>query len=242
MKGPEGQPKGFGFVSYGSAEDAAKAISGMSGFYAESAKFLKVSIKKGEEQHAAPVPSWPRGGNPHVPVTGGTSPLGATICIFHMPTAWNENEVHRHFIHYGTMLNVTVMRQGNENVGFVGFEHVNSANRACEGMTGFVAGDGKALKVVIKGGEEETAIDAGFGLDADLLAWANSIQNAGTPNPGLSVQSSPVQPNPFRANSMQAAEDPFDGFLEAFQREGLLEGLPMMQGKGAMQWANHSDV
>jgi len=43
--------KGFGFVSYASPSAATMAIKGMSGFDTKQGKFLKVTIKKGEEQY-----------------------------------------------------------------------------------------------------------------------------------------------------------------------------------------------
>jgi hypothetical protein len=43
--------KGFGFVSYASTAAATLAIKGMNGFDTKHGKFLKVTIKKGEEQY-----------------------------------------------------------------------------------------------------------------------------------------------------------------------------------------------
>jgi len=43
--------KGFGFVSYASTSAATLAIKGMNGFDTKHGKFLKVTIKKGEEQY-----------------------------------------------------------------------------------------------------------------------------------------------------------------------------------------------
>lgn len=46
-----GRNKGYGFVSYETPEAAAAAVAAMNGFLA-GGKRLKVTIKKGEEQHA----------------------------------------------------------------------------------------------------------------------------------------------------------------------------------------------
>uniref|UniRef100_A0A6U9D166 Uncharacterized protein n=1 Tax=Zooxanthella nutricula TaxID=1333877 RepID=A0A6U9D166_9DINO len=43
--------KGFGFVSYAAPQAATMAIKGMNGFDTKQGKFLKVTIKKGEEQY-----------------------------------------------------------------------------------------------------------------------------------------------------------------------------------------------
>jgi len=43
--------KGFGFVSYATPSAATLAIKGMNGFDTKHGKFLKVTIKKGEEQY-----------------------------------------------------------------------------------------------------------------------------------------------------------------------------------------------
>lgn len=53
QKDPEGRARGFGFVSYDSAEAAGAAISGMHGFPVEG-KWLKVQLKKGDEELMAP--------------------------------------------------------------------------------------------------------------------------------------------------------------------------------------------
>jgi len=45
--------KGFGFVSYATPAAATLAIKGMNGFDTKHGKFLKVTIKKGEEQYNA---------------------------------------------------------------------------------------------------------------------------------------------------------------------------------------------
>lgn len=43
--------KGFGFASYATPQSATMAIKGMNGFDTKQGKFLKVTIKKGEEQY-----------------------------------------------------------------------------------------------------------------------------------------------------------------------------------------------
>lgn len=43
--------KGFGFVSYATPQAATLAIKGMNGFDTKQGKFLKVTLKKGEEQY-----------------------------------------------------------------------------------------------------------------------------------------------------------------------------------------------
>merc|ERR1712203_839141 len=45
------QSKGFGFVSYATTAAATLAIKGMNGFDTKHGKFLKVTIKEGEEQY-----------------------------------------------------------------------------------------------------------------------------------------------------------------------------------------------
>lgn len=49
QKDPDGRARGFGFVSFDSADSAASAIAGMHGFPVEG-KWLKVQLKKGDEQ------------------------------------------------------------------------------------------------------------------------------------------------------------------------------------------------
>jgi RNA recognition motif-containing protein len=67
--------KGFGFVSYATPGAATMAIKGMNGFDTKQGKFLKVTIKKGEEQYnpdAVTAQNLPVAGS-----TGGTAvPVG----------------------------------------------------------------------------------------------------------------------------------------------------------------------
>merc|ERR1719247_3094452 len=56
QKDPEGRARGFGFVSYDSAEAGTAAIAGMHGFPVEG-KWLKVQLKKGDAEAAGPAES-----------------------------------------------------------------------------------------------------------------------------------------------------------------------------------------
>mmetsp|Transcript_25905 Transcript_25905/g.39393 ORF Transcript_25905/g.39393 Transcript_25905/m.39393 type:complete len:315 (-) Transcript_25905:229-1173(-) len=60
--------KGFGFVSYASPQAATMAIKGMNGFDTKQGKFLKVTIKKGEEQYNPDAVS-----AQNIPVTTGSA-------------------------------------------------------------------------------------------------------------------------------------------------------------------------
>jgi len=53
QKDPEGRARGFGFVSFDSADAAQSAIAGMHGFPVEG-KWLKVQLKKGDETQLQP--------------------------------------------------------------------------------------------------------------------------------------------------------------------------------------------
>merc|ERR1719408_328873 len=53
QKDSEGRPRGFGFVSFDAPSAAQAAIAGMHGFPVEG-KWLKVQLKKGDEQAMTP--------------------------------------------------------------------------------------------------------------------------------------------------------------------------------------------
>lgn len=171
QKKPTGESRGFGFVSYDSPEGARRAVVGLSGFPA-GGKFITVNVKQGEEQYSLPIPAYPAAGRLDAPVLqdGTSAPPGATLFIFHLPNSWDENMLHQHFIHFGTILNVSVMRrptQESKGFGFVSFADPASAERAVDGFHGFSAGDGKFLKVQIKrGGPEEQGDYAAAGAGA----------------------------------------------------------------------------
>lgn len=54
LKNPDGSSRGFGFVGFELKESARRAVDGFSGFDTGEGKFLKVQIKKGEEQENEP--------------------------------------------------------------------------------------------------------------------------------------------------------------------------------------------
>eukprot|EP00440_Ansanella_granifera_P073782 gb/GFBE01080060.1/.p1 GENE.gb/GFBE01080060.1/~~gb/GFBE01080060.1/.p1 ORF type:complete len:328 (+),score=97.43 gb/GFBE01080060.1/:1-984(+) len=69
--------KGFGFCSYATTQAATMAIKGMNGFDTKQGKFLKVTIKKGEEQYNPDAVS-----AQNVPVqTGGSTPAAAIVGV-----------------------------------------------------------------------------------------------------------------------------------------------------------------
>jgi len=69
--------KGFGFCSYVTTQAATMAIKGMNGFDTKQGKFLKVTIKKGEEQYNPDAVS-----AQNVPVqTGSTSATPAIVGV-----------------------------------------------------------------------------------------------------------------------------------------------------------------
>eukprot|EP00931_Biecheleriopsis_adriatica_P053474 TRINITY_DN312_c0_g1_i1.p1 TRINITY_DN312_c0_g1~~TRINITY_DN312_c0_g1_i1.p1 ORF type:complete len:327 (+),score=102.51 TRINITY_DN312_c0_g1_i1:94-1074(+) len=69
--------KGFGFCSYATTQAATMAIKGMNGFDTKQGKFLKVTIKKGEEQYNPDAVS-----AQNIPVqTGGGSATPAIVGV-----------------------------------------------------------------------------------------------------------------------------------------------------------------
>eukprot|EP00928_Gymnodinium_smaydae_P056376 TRINITY_DN3976_c0_g1_i3.p1 TRINITY_DN3976_c0_g1~~TRINITY_DN3976_c0_g1_i3.p1 ORF type:complete len:532 (+),score=143.42 TRINITY_DN3976_c0_g1_i3:205-1596(+) len=165
----DGENRGFGFISFEDPEGAKKARIGMNNFPAAPGKFLDVGIKKGEEQHALPLPNYPGSGRLDQPmVFGRKAPPGANIFVFHLPTTWTSEDLRRHFIQCGPITDLQVMMkadtQESRGFGFVGFESPLSAQRAVDGMQGFKTAEGKFLKVGIKSGEEEHAAAAAASL------------------------------------------------------------------------------
>jgi len=115
-------------------------------------------------------------------------PPGATLFVFHLPPDWSEEELHRHFIHFGAMLAITVMRKDtgeSRGFGFISYQYPESAKRAVDNMSGFHTGANKFPKVQFKKGEEEAAglvsvqqwIDE---VDASLAKRAPSFLQEGT--------------------------------------------------------------
>jgi len=174
----DGESRGFGFISFEDIYAAKKAIVALSGFMTGFGKFLTVSIKKGEEEAAAPVEAFPPRGRADQPVGSGSKGMvvtpGATLFVFHLPNDWGEEELHRHFIHFGTLVSVTVMRKNDgesRGFGFLCFQYPESATRAIEGMNGFSTGRNKFLKVMYKKGEGKGGGEESWGnMGGDMSA------------------------------------------------------------------------
>lgn len=67
--------KGFGFVSYATTAAATLAIKGMNGFDTKHGKFLKVTIKKGEEQYNPDAVTAQNAAAAAGPVMSGNAPV-----------------------------------------------------------------------------------------------------------------------------------------------------------------------
>jgi len=172
----DGESRGFGFISFEDIYAAKKAIVSLNGFMTGFGKFLTVSIKKGEEEAAAPVEAFPPRGRADVAVPSGSKGMvvapGATLFVFHLPNDWGEEELHRHFIHFGTLLSVTVMRKNDgesRGFGFLSFQYPESATRAIEGMNSFCTGRNKFLKVMHKKGDGKGGGEDSWGKGADMM-------------------------------------------------------------------------
>lgn len=164
MRKPEtDESRGFGFVGFSEASSVRDAILAMDGFCANEDKYLNVNPKKGEEGLIEPFsdvyPPAARLGE----VPEGRAPTGANVYIYNIPHDWSEDDLYRHFIHYGCLFSVKLMTKEEEGqtisrgFGFASYVNPVSALRALVGMNGFAAGAGKNLVVQIKQGEEEAA-------------------------------------------------------------------------------------
>lgn len=159
------ESRGFGFVGFSEAEHVRDAILAMDGFCAQEDKYLNVNPKKGEEDLLAPFSDIypPAAKLGELPPSGQRAPPGGNVYVHSIPLDWTEHEFHRHFIHYGGLSSVKIMRREEEGqqvsrgFGFIGFVNPVSALRAVVGMSGFAAAPGRFLVVQIKQGEEEAA-------------------------------------------------------------------------------------
>jgi len=255
---PDGESRGFGFISFETREAARKAILGLHGFTTGMGKFITVSIKKGEEAMAIPIEEFPPKGRLDAPVSTSAKdasvPPGATIFVFHLPNDWTEEVLHRHFIHFGTMATVTVMRKTSgesRGFGFVSFQFPQSANRAIEGFHGFCAGPGKFLKVTYK--QEGQGADAGgfqqqmqmpqMGMSPPATAWQAPQADA-----GATLDEADFRVQIVRASLEQCFQDqlmtsPLDGStsqeqlnaLTAIASQAVQSAMQMLTAGGAPQ-------
>lgn len=93
----------------------------------------------------------------------GYGPLGANLFIFHVPADWKDEDLKQKFEPFGQLVSckVSVDDSGrSRGFGFVGFTTREAASSAIEAMNGTPCGFGKFLKVTIKQGEEQYAIQS----------------------------------------------------------------------------------
>lgn len=102
----------------------------------------------------------------------GYGPLGANLFIFHVPADWKDDDLRLKFETFGQLVSckVSVDDSGrSRGFGFVGFTTREAAASAIQAMNGTPCGFGKFLKVTIKQGEEQYAIQtSGQGTELAL--------------------------------------------------------------------------
>ncbi|KAF4654290.1 hypothetical protein FOL47_010043 [Perkinsus chesapeaki] len=93
-------------------------------------------------------------------------PPGANVFVFSVPDAWTEQDLRDHFTSFGTIVSAKVVVDKHTGLsrgyGFISYDNAQSAARAVSEMNGFVAANGRRIKVQIKKGEEGAAMDAPY--------------------------------------------------------------------------------
>uniref|UniRef100_A0A0G4HUU5 RRM domain-containing protein n=1 Tax=Chromera velia CCMP2878 TaxID=1169474 RepID=A0A0G4HUU5_9ALVE len=146
MRNSDGSSKGFGFVSFEQAQEAADALMHLNGFQV-GVKHLKVSLKT----------TPPAGSHEGAGAAGRKSPSpGCTVFVFHLPNEWSGEELKDAFARHGRVLQAVVQRDSEtgqpRGFGFVSFARPAQAIEAVRCMNGHMA-CGKRLKVSLKQGE-----------------------------------------------------------------------------------------
>ncbi|KAF4745413.1 hypothetical protein FOZ62_027167 [Perkinsus olseni] len=94
-------------------------------------------------------------------------PPGANVFVFSVPDAWTENDLRDHFSSFGNIVSAKVVVDKHTGLsrgyGFISYDNAQSAGRAVvlrwvAEMNGFVAANGRRIKVQIKKGEEGAAV------------------------------------------------------------------------------------
>ena len=94
-------------------------------------------------------------------VVSGYGPLGANLFIFHIPPDWKDDDLKEKFEPHGQLVSCKISAEDNgrsRGFGFVSFTSREAAANAMHALNGIPAG-GKYLKVSIKQGEEEYAVE-----------------------------------------------------------------------------------
>ena len=84
---------------------------------------------------------------------GKGGPAGCNLFIYHVPPAWEDNDIKLCFAPFGNVISATVMKDratgASKGFGFVSYDNPMSANTAVAAMNGMQV-DGKRLKVELK--------------------------------------------------------------------------------------------
>ncbi|EER15106.1 DAZ-associated protein, putative [Perkinsus marinus ATCC 50983] len=90
-------------------------------------------------------------------------PPGANVFVFWVPDAWTEDDLRDHFSSFGNIVSAKVVVDKHTGLsrgyGFISYDNAQSAGRAVAEMNGFVAANGRRIKVQIKKGEEDAAVE-----------------------------------------------------------------------------------
>merc|ERR1712232_916076 len=147
MKASASDSEVFGVVNFSQKNAVRCAILGMDGFVADAATQTKLSVNPmvGEETFVEPFSDvYPPPGVFHTPAPAGDrgcAPPGASVHVSDVPKTWSNEDLFRHFTHYGGIagVRVIVMEDGqSRGFGFVSYVHPASAQRALIGMHGFL--------------------------------------------------------------------------------------------------------
>lgn len=102
---------------------------------------------------------------PALHLNSGYGPLGANLFIFHIPADWKDEELRAKFEVHGQLVSCKISTEDNgrsRGFGFISYTTREAAANAIHHLNGIPAG-GKYLKVTVKQGEEEYAVEPSGG-------------------------------------------------------------------------------
>ncbi|KAK7352431.1 hypothetical protein VNO80_17853 [Phaseolus coccineus] len=160
MKDVVGESKGFGFVNFANADDAAKARDALDGKFVCGRKWYVGRAMKKSERELDVKGVLYQNRKPYIPKEG------TNLYIKNLNDSIGDEELKEHFSEFGAITSSCIMRDSNgisKGSGFVAYSDKEGANRALESMNGqMVAGKPLYVALAQKKDERKARLQAVF--------------------------------------------------------------------------------
>merc|ERR1719171_1912484 len=152
MKGPDGKPRGFGFVNYEEHEEAAKAVEELNGVEVNDKAIYVGSAQKKRDRERELREKFEK-----IKLERASKFTGVNLFVKNLDDLIDDDKLREAFSSFGTITSAKVMLDGSgkpRGFGFVCFGSTDEATKAVAEMNGHILGN-KPLYVALAQRKDE---------------------------------------------------------------------------------------